>query len=122
MTSFRESAFVSGPRESRPYIVNYRAGYGRRKAPNKWVVLRRYGPVTTDKARNIASMPGSTALAPTIAAFEVADEWIKDSLAAGVQFGKAVPVSLSDAVSANVRRRLRREGNKMRSFPSTPPS
>ena len=42
------------PSGTKAFIVNYRAGDGGRKAPNKRVVLGRYGPLTADKARKLA--------------------------------------------------------------------
>ena len=42
------------PSGTKAFIVNYRAGDGGRKAPNKRVVLGRYGPLTADKARKMA--------------------------------------------------------------------
>ena len=42
------------PSGTKSFIVNYRTGAGGRKAPNKRVVLGRYGPLTADKARKLA--------------------------------------------------------------------
>ena len=42
------------PSGLKSFIVNYRAGDGGRKAPNKRVVVGRFGPVTPDQARRIA--------------------------------------------------------------------
>ncbi|MDD9981141.1 MAG: integrase arm-type DNA-binding domain-containing protein, partial [Gammaproteobacteria bacterium] len=42
------------PSGTKAFIVNYRSGDGGRKAPNKRVVLGRYGPLTADKARKMA--------------------------------------------------------------------
>ena len=42
------------PSGTRSFIVNYRAGEGGRKAPNKRVVVGRYGRVTPDQARRRA--------------------------------------------------------------------
>ena len=42
------------PSGTKAFIVNYRAGDGGRKAPNKRVVIGRYGPLTADKARKLA--------------------------------------------------------------------
>ncbi|MDE0447088.1 MAG: integrase arm-type DNA-binding domain-containing protein [Spirochaetaceae bacterium] len=42
------------PSGLKSFIVNYRAGDGGRKAPNKRVVIGRFGPVTPDQARRIA--------------------------------------------------------------------
>ena len=42
------------PSGLKSFIVNYRAGAGGRKAPNKRVVIGRFGPVTPDQARRIA--------------------------------------------------------------------
>ena len=42
------------PAGTRTFIVNYRAGDGGRKAPNKRVSLGRYGPMTVDQARKKA--------------------------------------------------------------------
>ncbi len=42
------------PSGTRSFIVNYRAGDGGRKAPNKRVVIGRYGRVTPDRARRMA--------------------------------------------------------------------
>ena len=42
------------PTGAKSFIVNYRAGDGGRKAPNKRVVIGRYGKITADQARRIA--------------------------------------------------------------------
>ena len=42
------------PSGTKAFIVNYRAGDGGRKAPNKRVVIGRYGPLTADRARKLA--------------------------------------------------------------------
>ena len=42
------------PSGLKSFLVNYRAGDGGRKAPNKRVVIGRFGPVTPDQARRIA--------------------------------------------------------------------
>ncbi len=42
------------PSGTRTFIVNYRAGDGGRKAPNKRVTLGRYGRITPDRARRMA--------------------------------------------------------------------
>ena len=42
------------PGGSKSFLVNYRAGEGGRKAPNKRVVIGRYGKVTVDQARKLA--------------------------------------------------------------------
>ena len=42
------------PSGTKAFIVNYRAGDGGRKAPNKRVVIGRYGRVTADRARKMA--------------------------------------------------------------------
>ena len=42
------------PSGTKAFIVNYRSGEGGRKAPNKRVVLGRYGPLTAVKARKMA--------------------------------------------------------------------
>ena len=42
------------PSGTRTFVVNYRAGDGGRKAPNKRVTLGRYGRITPDKARHMA--------------------------------------------------------------------
>ncbi len=42
------------PSGTKSFIVNYRAGDGGRKAPNKRVVVGRYGRVTPDRARRLA--------------------------------------------------------------------
>ena len=42
------------PGGAKSFIVNYRAGHGGRKAPNKRVVIGRYGKVTADQARRQA--------------------------------------------------------------------
>ena len=42
------------PSGVKSFIVNYRAGDGGRKAPNKRVVLGRYGKVAPDQARRLA--------------------------------------------------------------------
>ena len=42
------------PSGTKAFIVNYRSGDGGRKAPNKRVVIGRYGPVTADQARRKA--------------------------------------------------------------------
>ena len=49
-------AFYEGihPGGSKSLLVNYRAGEGGRKAPNKHVVIGRYGRVTVDQARKLA--------------------------------------------------------------------
>ena len=43
------------PSGTKSFIVNYRAGDGGRKAPNKRVVVGRYGRVTADQARRCCS-------------------------------------------------------------------
>ena len=42
------------PTGTKSFIVNYRAGEGGRKAPNKRVVVGRYGRVTPERARRLA--------------------------------------------------------------------
>ena len=42
------------PSGVKSFIVNYRAGDGGRKAPNKRVVIGRYGVITVDQARKLA--------------------------------------------------------------------
>ena len=42
------------PTGLKSYIVNYRAGDGGRKAPNKRVVLGRHGGITAEQARHMA--------------------------------------------------------------------
>ena len=42
------------PTGAKSFIVNYRAGDGGRKAPNKRVVIGRYGKITADQARRLA--------------------------------------------------------------------
>ena len=42
------------PSGTKAFIVNYRAGDGGRKAPNKRVVIGRYGQVSPDQARRMA--------------------------------------------------------------------
>ena len=42
------------PSGVKSFVVNYRAGDGGRKAPNKRVVIGRYGVITVDKARKLA--------------------------------------------------------------------
>ena len=42
------------PAGTKTFIVNYRAGDGGRKAPNKRVSIGRYGPITVDQARRQA--------------------------------------------------------------------
>ena len=42
------------PSGTKAFIVNYRAGGGGRKAPNKRVVIGRYGTVSPDQARRMA--------------------------------------------------------------------
>ena len=42
------------PSGTKAFIVNYRTGDGGRKAPNKRVVIGRYGPITADRARKMA--------------------------------------------------------------------
>ncbi len=42
------------PSGTKTFIVNYRAGGGGRKAPNKRVTLGRYGRITPDQARRMA--------------------------------------------------------------------
>ena len=42
------------PSGTKSFIVNYRVGDGGRKAPNKRVVIGRYGRVTPDRARRMA--------------------------------------------------------------------
>ena len=42
------------PTGAKSFIVNYRAGDGGRKAPNKRVVIGRYGKVTAEQARRLA--------------------------------------------------------------------
>ena len=42
------------PTGTKSFIVNYRAGSGGRKAPNKRVVIGRYGRVTPERARRLA--------------------------------------------------------------------
>ena len=48
------SASASSPSGTKSFIVNYRAGSGGRKAPNKRVVIGRYGRIAPDRARRIA--------------------------------------------------------------------
>ena len=42
------------PTGAKSFIVNYRPGDGGRKAPNKRVVIGRYGRITPDRARRVA--------------------------------------------------------------------
>ena len=42
------------PSVTKVFLVNYRAGVGGRKAPNKRVVIGRYGKVTVEQARKLA--------------------------------------------------------------------
>ena len=94
------------PSGTRSFIVNYRAGEGGRKAPNKRVVVGRHGRVTPDQARRkaqellgrvagggdpAAERADARAL-PTLG--EVCDDYIVDMLsAAGVQFpGTQMPL------------------------------
>ena len=42
------------PTGAKSFIVNYRSGDGGRKAPNKRVVIGRYGKVAPDQARRLA--------------------------------------------------------------------
>ena len=42
------------PAGTKSFVVNYRTGHGGRKAPNKRVVIGRYGNITPDKARRLA--------------------------------------------------------------------
>ncbi len=42
------------PSGAKSFIVNYRAGSGGRKAPNKRVVIGRYGRIAPDRARRLA--------------------------------------------------------------------
>ena len=42
------------PSGAKSFVVNYRAGNGGRKAPNKRVVVGRVGRVTPDQARRLA--------------------------------------------------------------------
>ena len=42
------------PSGTKSFVVNYRAGDGGRKAPNKRVVIGRYGRIAPDKARRLA--------------------------------------------------------------------
>ena len=42
------------PSGTKAFVVNYRAGSGGRKAPNKRVVIGRYGAVAPDQARRLA--------------------------------------------------------------------
>ena len=42
------------PSGTKSFIVNYRAGEGGRKAPNKRVVIGRYGRIAPDRARRLA--------------------------------------------------------------------
>ena len=42
------------PSGTKSFIVNYRAGSGGRKAPNKRVVIGRYGRIAPDRARRLA--------------------------------------------------------------------
>lgn len=42
------------PAGTKTFIVNYRTGHGGRKAPNKRVLIGRYGNVTPDHARRLA--------------------------------------------------------------------
>ena len=42
------------PSGVKSFVVNYRAGDGGRKAPNKRVVIGRYGVITVDQARKLA--------------------------------------------------------------------
>jgi len=51
LTGFGVRAHPSG---AKSYVVNYRAGNGGRKAPNKCVVVGRSGRVTPDHARRLA--------------------------------------------------------------------
>ncbi len=48
------TGFGVQPSGTRTFVVNYRAGDGGRKAPNKRVTLGRYGRITPDKARRMA--------------------------------------------------------------------
>ena len=42
------------PSGTNSFIVKYRAGDGGRKAPNKRIVIERYGRIASDKARRLA--------------------------------------------------------------------
>ena len=55
---------------TKSFIVNYRTGHGGRNAPNKRVVVARYGKVTTDQARRLAQ----NILARVAAGFDPAEE------------------------------------------------
>ena len=71
------------PAGLKSFIVNYRAGYGGRKAPNKRVVIARCGAVTPDQARRLAKK----ILAKVAAGYDPADERAE---------GRAMP-TLADA-------------------------
>ena len=58
------------PAGTKSFIVNYRTGHGGRKAPNKRVVVARYGKVTTDQARRLAK----NILARVAAGYDPAEE------------------------------------------------
>ena len=51
LTGFGVKVHPSG---AKAFLVNYRAGEGGRKAPNKRVVIGRYGRITPDRARRLA--------------------------------------------------------------------
>ena len=51
LTGFGVRVYPSG---AKAFLVNYRAGNGGRKAPNKRVVVGRVGRVTPDRARRLA--------------------------------------------------------------------
>ena len=53
-TSFSALGVRVQPSGLKSFLVNYRAGDGGRKAPNKRVVIGRYGRVTPDQARRLA--------------------------------------------------------------------
>ena len=42
------------PSGIKAFVVNYRSGNGGRRAPNRRVVIGRYGPMTPDRARRVA--------------------------------------------------------------------
>ena len=42
------------PSGTKAFVVNYRSGTGGRRAPNRRVVIGRYGPMTPDRARRVA--------------------------------------------------------------------
>ena len=51
LTGFGVRVYPAG---TKTFIVNYRAGHGGRRAPNKRIVIGRFGNVTPDQARRLA--------------------------------------------------------------------